>query len=304
LTAVVGDGERAFSPYDSNMMDSSQRFDVRPLSAVAGAEVIGLDANRPIADADMVRVRRAWLDHGVLVFRDQRFTPDAHEAFTRRFGALKGHILSQYLLPGHPYTLVLSNKKVNGEPVGLEDAGRYWHSDVSYEDDPPDGSLLYALEIPPEGGDTLFANQYAAYDLLPKALKARLEGLRARHVFNYARLQTQQGSERKPLTAEQQRQLTGAVHPVVRVHPETGRKALYVNPGFTVAILGLAAPDSDSLLREVFAFATHDSVVYRHVWKPHDAVLWDNRCLMHHATTYDTRFTRHMHRTTISRCFS
>jgi taurine dioxygenase len=196
--------------------------------------------------------------------------------------------------------LVLSNKRVNGEPVGLEDAGRYWHSDVSYEDVPPDGSLLYALEIPPHGGDTLFANQYRAYDTLPTGLKARIAGLSARHVFNYAKLQAQTGSVRKPLTAEQQRQLTGAVHPVVRTHPETGRKALYVNPGFTVAIEGLAPSDSAALLAELFAYATAETVIYRHVWRPRDAVLWDNRCLMHHATTYGPQYVRHMHRTTIA----
>jgi taurine dioxygenase len=281
-------------------MTVPQPFSIQPLSAVAGAEVVGLDAARVLADADMARIRQAWRDHCVLVFREQDFTPEAQEIFSARFGPLKGHILAQYLLPGHPFTLVLSNKRVNGEPVGLEDAGRYWHSDVSYDEIPPDGSLLYALEIPPAGGDTLFANQYAAYDMLPTALKSRIAELKARHVFNYTKLQSQEGSARKPLTPEQQKQLTGAVHPVVRLHPETGRKALYVNPGFTVSIEGMAAPDSDALLVELFNYATHDAVIYRHVWKPHDAVLWDNRCLMHHATTYDPRHTRHMHRTTIA----
>ncbi|MDX2143495.1 MAG: TauD/TfdA family dioxygenase [Rhodospirillaceae bacterium] len=281
-------------------MTASQSFSIRPLSAVAGAEVVGLDGNQPLSEADLARIRQAWRDHCVLVFRDQHFTPAAQEQFSARFGPLKGHILAQYLLPGHPFTLVLSNKKLNGEPVGLEDAGRYWHSDVSYDDIPPDGSLLYALEIPPTGGDTLFANQYAAHEMLPPALKVRIANLRARHVFNYTKLQSQEGSERKPLTEEQQKQLTGAAHPVVRTHPESGRKALYVNPGFTVAIEGMAATESEALLKELFTYATHDAVIYRHVWKPHDAVLWDNRCLMHHATTYDTRHTRHMHRTTIS----
>jgi len=284
------------------MTDSmtGQRFDIRPVSPILGAEVVGFDANQPITDEDFDQIRHAWREHGVLIFRDQHFTTDAHEAFTGRFGPLKGHILAQYLLPSHPFTLVLSNKKMNGEPVGLEDAGRYWHSDAAYEDIPPDGSLLYALEIPPHGGDTLFASQYRAYNALPQPLKDRIASLKARHVFNYGKIQAQAGSERKPLTAEQQQQLTGAVHPVVRTHPETGRKALYVSPGFTVAIEGLNAAESDALLKELFSYATDASVIYRHIWRPHDAVLWDNRCLMHHATTYDPAYIRHMHRTTIA----
>lgn len=285
---------------NTSTIASAQGFDIRPLSAVAGAEVIGLDGNAALSDADFARIRRAWLEHGVLVFRDQRFTPPGQAAFSARFGTLKGHILTQYLLPGSDVVLVLSNKKVDGKPVGLEDAGRYWHSDVSYEDVPPMGSLLYALEIPPEGGDTLFASQTRAYENLPEALKRRIAGLKARHVFNYGKIQAQPGSTRAALTPEQQAQLTGAVHPVVRTHPETGRKALYVSPGFTVAIEGLGEAESKSLLAELFGYATDAAVIYRHVWQPHDAVLWDNRCLMHHATTYPPQYVRHMHRTTIA----
>ncbi len=281
-------------------MALSHSFSVRPLSPVAGAEVLGFDANNPISAAEFALIRQAWLDHGVLVFRDQAMTPESHERFSQKFGSLKGHILAQYLLPGHPFTLVLSNKKVNGVPVGLEDAGRYWHSDVSYEDLPPDGSLLCALEIPLTGGDTLFANQSRAYDALPQKLKEQIAGLKARHIFNYTKLQAQAGSQRQSLTQEQQKQLTGAVHPVVRTHPETKRKALYVNPGFTIAIEGLPSDESDLLLAELFSYATHEDVIYRHAWQPRDAVLWDNRCMMHHATTYDPKCVRHMHRTTIA----
>ncbi|MCB2107473.1 MAG: TauD/TfdA family dioxygenase [Rhodobacteraceae bacterium] len=281
-------------------MPNASSLIVRPLSPIAGAEVLGFDGNGPLAESEFAALKNAWHDHCVLVFRDQRFTPDGQENFSARFGALKGHILSQYLLPGYDKTLVLSNKKVNGEPAGLEDAGRYWHSDVSYEDVPPMASLLYALEIPPEGGDTLFANQYAAYENLPGNLKQRIAGLKARHMFNYGKIQAEAGSSRKPLSAEQQAQLAGAVHPVVRTHPETGRKALYVSPGFTVAIEGLPPDESESLLKELWSYATSGDVIYRHRWQPRDAVLWDNRCLMHHATTYPAQYTRHMHRTTIA----
>ena len=274
-------------------------FAVHPFPAPAGAEVVGLKVDQ-IGAAEYAEIRQAFLAHGFLVFRDQQLTPESHAAFSAKFGPLKGHILRQYLLPGSDFVLVLSNKKVDGAPVGLEDAGRYWHSDVSYEDIPPLGSMLYAIEIPPEGGDTLFANQYAAYAALPQKLKHRIAGLRARHVFNYSKLAAAADSTRQKLSPDQERQLTGAVHPVVRTHPETGRPALYVNPGFTVSIEGLSEDESRSLLAELWSYATAPEVVARHVWQPHDLVLWDNRCLMHHATTYPPQYIRHMHRTTIA----
>ena len=274
-------------------------FDIRPFDSPAGAEIIGLDVTKVTA-ADFVAVHRAFLEHGFLVFRDQRLTPTQHVDFTARFGPLKSHILKQYLLPGNDFVLVLSNKKVDGAPIGLEDAGRYWHSDVSYEEIPPLGSILYAIEIPPEGGDTLFADQYAAYDALPRELKGRIAGLNARHEFNYSRLAEQPGSVRQKLTAQQQQQLTGAIHPIVRIHPETGRPALYVNPGFTVSIEGTSEADSKTLLAELAQYATAENVVTRHIWSPNDLVLWDNRCMMHHATPYPSQYIRHMHRTTIA----
>ena len=272
---------------------------IRPFAAPAGAEVIGVNVDRIDATA-FAQVHKAFLDFGFLVFRDQHLTPDTHAAFSAKFGPLKSHILKQYLLPGSDFILVLSNKKVDGKPVGLEDAGRYWHTDVSYEDLPPLGSMLYAMEIPPEGGDTLFANQYAAYAALPADLKSRIAPLKARHVFNYSKLAAAPGSVREKLTPEQESQLSGAVHPVVRTHPETGRKALYVNPGFTVAIEGLPEPEGQALLQELWSYATAPDVIARQVWQPHDLVFWDNRCLMHHATTYPTQYVRHMHRTTIA----
>jgi taurine dioxygenase len=271
---------------------------INSLSPVCGAEVIGLDANA-VSDADFAAVHRAFIDHGVLCFRDQRLSPEGHEAFSSRFGRLMGHILAQYLLPGHSKILVLSNRVVDGKPVGLEDAGRYWHSDVSYEPVPPLGSMLYGMEVPPEGGDTLFASQYAAYEALPEALKRRIAGLKARHAFNYDYIQSQAGSKRRPLSEEQKAKLKGAVHPVVRTHPESGRKALYVSPAFTAAIEGMEKAESDALLQELAAYATAESVIYRHRWRQFDLVLWDNRCLMHHATTYPPQYIRHMHRTTI-----
>lgn len=277
----------------------AQAFQINPLSSVAGAEVVGFNAKAEIEDGDFDRIHRAFLDHSVIVIRDQHLTPEDHIALTWRFGKPKGHILHQYLLAGYPMILVVSNKKENGIPVGIEDAGRYWHTDVSYEDLPPMASMLYGLEVPPEGGNTLFASQYAAYKNLPQELKDRVANLRALHRFNYSQIQKSASSARVPLTNEQETQLTGAIHPVVRTHPETGRKALYVNPGFTVSIEGMAIGESEALLAELFAYATDMAVVYHHNWKPLDLVVWDNRCLMHHATTYNSAHIRHMHRTTV-----
>lgn len=275
-------------------------MDITPLSNVCAAEVTGLDCAGDISAEAFAAVHQAFLDNSLLVFRDQHLTPDQHIAFSQRWGEIKGHILTQYLLSGYEGLLVVSNKKdEQGEPVGIEDAGRYWHTDVSYEAVPPMGSLLYGLEVPDTGGDTLFASQYRAYESLPDDMKRRIEGLRARHRFNYVQIQEGDDSARKPLTEEQKQQLVGAEHPVVRTHPETGRKALYVNPGFTEALVGLDDQEGAALLDTLFGYATDDSVIYRHNWSPFDLVLWDNRCLMHHATPYPADSIRHMHRTTV-----
>jgi taurine dioxygenase len=274
---------------------------INPLSDVCGAEVTGLDCGGEIDDGTLATVRQAFLEHSVLVFRNQDLTPQQHIAFSKRWGELKGHILTQYLLPTHPALLVVSNKKDDhGAPIGIEDAGRYWHTDVSYEAVPPMGSLLYGLEVPSQGGDTLFASQYRAYENMPDTLKDRVVALKARHRFNYVQIQSTEGSTRKPLTEEQQSQLVGAVHPVVRTHPETGRRALYVNPGFTEILIDVEDSEGRVLLDTLLGYATDPSVTYRHKWQPHDLVFWDNRCLMHHATPYPADSIRHMHRTTVA----
>lgn len=274
---------------------------INALSDVCGAEVIGLDCGGPIDDQAFETIKQAFANHSVLIFRDQNLSPEQHLEFSRHWGDLNSHILTQYLLPGYPELLAVSNKKdENGEPLGIEDAGRYWHTDVSYEDVPPMGSLLYGLEVPEEGGDTLFASQYRAYENVPEYLKGEIASLKARHRFNYVQIQSSEDSNRKPLTEEQKKQLVGAVHPVVRTHPETGRKALYVNPGFTESLIDVDEHESRALLDKLFGYATDPAVIYRHKWQLRDLVFWDNRCLMHHATPYPADSIRHMHRTTVA----
>ena len=153
---------------------SAQTFEIRPFDAALGAEIIGIDLAQPLNAADFARVHRAHLDYGVVVFRQQHLTPEQHIEFSRRFGPLQIHVLRQFLLANHPEVFIISNIIENGQPVGLGDAGKFWHSDLSYKDTPSLGSMLYAQELPSEGGDTLFASQLAAYDDLPQALRNAL----------------------------------------------------------------------------------------------------------------------------------
>lgn len=274
---------------------------VKPLAPVMGAEILGLDLSEALDTATFEAIHQALLDHLVIVFRDQRLSPAQHVVFSQRFGDLMVHVKAEYLLPGQPEVLVLSNKKhSDGRPMGFEDAGRYWHSDMSYVEEPPLGSLLHAIEIPPEKGDTLYCNMYMAYEALPEATKRRLEGLQASHSYLASfEGKTKSGYARDTLTEEQKAQLSEVTHPVVRTHPETGRKALYVNPGFTVRLEGLPEDEAATLLDELLDQVSKPAFQFRHIWQPHDLVFWDNRCTMHHATPYDPQFTRHMHRTTV-----
>jgi len=279
----------------------SQDFEIRRFDAPVGAEVLGLDIGKPINAADFARIHRAHLDHHVLVFRDQRVTPEAHIDFSRRFGPLEIHVLHQFHLAGHPEILIVSNiKKPDGEPLGLGDAGAYWHSDLSYKPKPSLGSLLHAQELPSEGGDTLFADQHLAWEGLSPALQQRILPLKAEHSYlaKYEELRAK-NPWRPKLSQAQINQVAPAVQPVVRTHPETGRKALFVSEHFTTRIVGLPQQEGDALLAELFAHSVKPEYVYRHRWAPHDLVFWDNRSLMHLAAGTPDHLRRKLYRTTI-----
>src|SRR5690606_38764970 len=258
----------------------SQHFEIRPFDAVLGAEIIGIDLAKPLNDTDFARVHQAHLEHGVVVFRDQHLTPQQHIDFSRRFGELQIHVLRQFLLAGHPEVFIISNIIENGQPVGLGDAGKFWHSDLSYKEIPSLGSMLYARELPSEGGDTLFASQQAAYDALPAELKKTLQGKLAAHSY-LARYDDEvfTGIRRPTLTAEQIAEVKPAIHPVVRTHPETGRKGLFVNENFTTHILDMPEDESHALLQELYAHSAKEAFIYRHRWQDSDLVFWDNRAL-------------------------
>ncbi|BEP66445.1 MULTISPECIES: TauD/TfdA dioxygenase family protein [unclassified Variovorax] len=278
----------------------AQPFEVRPFDAPVGAEIVGLDIAEPINAADFQRIHRAHLDHHVLVFRDQRITPAQHIDFSRRFGPLEIHVLHQFQLKNHPEILIVSNIKENGEPIGLGDAGVYWHSDISYKPNPSLGSLLHAQELPSEGGDTLFADQHLAWEALPVELQQRILPLKAEHSYlaKYEELRAK-NPWRPKLSQAQIDQVAPAVQPVVRTHPETGRKALFVSEHFTTRIVGLPQGESDALLAELFAHSVKPEFVYRHAWAPHDLVFWDNRSLMHLAAGTPDHLRRRLNRTTI-----
>jgi taurine dioxygenase len=278
-----------------------QDFEVRPFDAPVGAEIVGLDIGRPIDEADFRRIHRAHLDHHVLVFRDQRITPDQHIAFSRSFGPLEIHVLHQFHLEGHPEILIVSNiKKADGEPLGLGDAGAYWHSDISYKPHPSLGSLLHAQELPSEGGDTLFADQHLAWEGLSPEMQQRILPLKAEHSYlaKYEELRAK-NPWRPKLSQAQIDKVAPAVQPVVRTHPETGRKALFVSEHFTTRIVGLPQDESNALLAELFAHSVKPEYVYRHRWAPHDLVFWDNRSLMHLAAGTPDELRRKLYRTTI-----
>lgn len=265
---------------------------------MVGAEMIGADLSQPLDDATFDRIRRDWLAaNGVMVFRNQDITPGQHIEFSKRFGPLQKHVLAKYLLPGHPEIYRVSNKVKDGIPQGREKAGTYWHSDLSYMKPPALASLLYGIEIPPVGGDTLFCSLYAAFEALSPALQTFLEGLTAVHDFGFA---SRGVFKSEQANAAQLDAAPAVEHPVVTTHPETGRKVLFVNPGFTSHVVDLAPKESDALLGFLYDHMVQPQFIYRHRWSERDLILWDNRCTMHFAIAdYDEIGERYMHRTTV-----
>jgi taurine dioxygenase len=275
---------------------------VRKSDAACGAEIM-VDLAAPIEDALFGEIERAFHDNIVVFFRDQRLTDEQHIAFSRRFGDLEIHIVKKYLLPDHPEILLISNvRNDEGELIGLADAGFTWHSDVSYRRCPSRCSLLYAKEIPMRDGaplgDTVFANTVAAYDALPAAMKRRLAGLKAIH--RYAMRRRVVDSPRPKLTAAQLAETPDIAHPIVRTHPYTGRKALYVTAGECIGIEGMPEGEALQLITELDAHCVRPEFCYRHSWREGDLVMWDNASAMHLAICdYALPLRRLMHRTTV-----
>lgn len=281
-------------------------FEIHPLSETAGAEVLGLDLSKPLSAGEFDTIHAAWLKHLLLVFPDQHLSEEQQIAFSRRLGNLEVHVNASALHPEHPEVYILSNIIEAGKSVG-KGVTPYWHSDLSYREVPAKASLLYGREIPEIGGDTLFTNMYLAYEALPRDVKKRLKGKNAVHNISdfeqrYARLSGDTETAKRTIDAAPKiRSLPNVVHPVVIVHPETHRLALYVNEGFTIQILDMPQKESDDLLAFLFAHCIQEQFTYRKKWRRWDLSMWDNRCLNHSATGgFRAPMRRLMHRTTVS----
>ena len=266
-----------------------------------------MDLSRPANDADVALIQQAYHDYSVLVFRDQQITPEQHIAFSRRFGELQIHVLGQWRHPQHSEILIVSNVKEGERHVGVYNAGRYWHTDLSYMPSPSRGSLLYAIEIPRANdhplGDTLFSSVTAAYDALPDLTRNRIRDLRAAFSLAHqrARLMANGDTTEAALTEAQLASTPTAIHRIVQTHPVTGRKCLFVNDGHTVEILDLPAAEGKALLAELCAHCTRPEFVYRHHWQIGDLQMWDNIATQHLAVfDYPPKQRRYMHRTTLA----
>ena len=267
------------------------------LSAGFGIEARGIDLSRPYLFEE---VKSAFFKGQVLVIRSQNLTPRRFLDFARRLGPPEPHVIDQFHHPEHADILILSNVKRNGEPIGLADAGTYFHTDYSYLEVPARATLLYSIEVPKKGGDTLFANQYAAYDDLPGTMKRSLEGVVALHHYgNRDDLDQSSRTVASVLSEEQEKKVTWVRHPVVRRHPVTGRKALYAVSGSSFGIEGMPQDEAIELLDELKDHATQDKYQYRLRYGVGDVVIWDNASLLHSATLTDPDDPRTLWRITV-----
>ena len=274
-------------------MDGLTGLHTTELKPGFGAEIHGVDlaaAGESERRAVVAEFHRA----GAVVLRGQHLTPDQFTAFGRAFGELEGHTLQDFTLPGFPHIYVLSNRIENGRPVGAHNDGIGWHTDYGYKAEPVMCTMLYAITVPPEGSDTLLADQCAAYAALSDDMRARIDPLRMIHSYEY--LMTSRDYNRHELTPEIKAANPDVIHPLIRTHPADGRKALWISGG-TRGFVGWDQEESFRLIDELTAFVTQDRFVYRHKWQGGDVLVWDNRCTLHTGTLFDdTKYVREMHR--------
>ena len=296
---------------------AKQKIEVIAANPEVGAEIVGIDLSKPMDDETFAAIRDAYYKHSVIVFRGQKITEQQQIDFSRRFGDLEIHVLKQFLHPQHPEILLISNIVENGKNIGIVDAGRYWHSDLCYKAVPSMGSTLYSIEVPRDDngkilGDTLFASVACSYDALPEKLKQRVAGLKAlnslEHTFDRTRkdadIRTEQvdtPDAERTRVAEEQKKLVEAIHPVIRTHPVTGRKCIFVNDSTTVKILGVSDSESEDILGELRTRCIRQDFIFRHKWQVGDVLMWDNCATQHQAIAdYALPQRRRMHRTTIT----
>ncbi len=284
---------------ESSKSASASRAAVIPSGKALGAEIQGVDL-RALSAEDFARIHRAWLDHSVLLFRGQQLTDEDLIAFSKKFGELDWAPVQETgrrFVEGHPEIYVVSNVMENGVPIGSLGAGEAtWHTDMSYLQDPPKASVLYALEVPPSGGNTYFNTMYGAYEILPDALKKRIEGKELKHDGTY----NSGGYVRQGVTVvDDPITSPGTFHPLVCTHPETGRRGLYLGRRRNAYIGGLTLQESESLLDDLWSYVNREELAWHNDWRVGDLVFWDNRCTMHRRDLFDASSRRVMHRTQI-----
>jgi taurine dioxygenase len=269
----------------SALAQSRPSFTVRPLTPNLGAEISGIDFAADISDALFAEIRAAWLKYQVLLFPPQDISPGAQVAFARHFGEVQIHVMNQYHAGGFPELYRLSNLDENGKPNGKHpDKGTLiWHTDGSWRRRTGQATIIYGEVMPEVGGETHFCDMYGAYERLTPAWRARLEPLRAVHNLDFSRTR-RHGHE--PMTDEQRKAAPPVDHPIIRTHPETGRKCVYLGD-HAEHILGMPYDEGRALIDEVNAMIVHPDLTYAHKWTPRQLIVWDNRCVMHRATEYD-----------------
>ena len=277
----------------------AEPIEVIATGAALGAEIRGVDL-RALDAAQFSAIERAWHKHQVVLMRHQTLSDRDLIAFSRRFGDLDWAPIQETgrrFVEGLPEIYIVSNVMVNGEPIGSLGAGEaVWHTDMSYLDVPPMASMLYALEVPPAGGNTSFCSMYSVYQALPDTLKQRIANLKIKHDGTY----NSGGYLRQGVTAtDDPRASPGAVHPLVCTHPDTGRPMLYLGRRRNAYLMGLELAESEALLDELWDFVARPEFAWEHVWQVGDLVLWDNRCTMHRRDPFDAAARRVMHRTQI-----
>lgn len=276
------------------------QLDIIPLTSAIGAEIRGIDLGQEQSVDSIAALRAAWLDRQVLLFRNQRISPEQHIRFSRYFGEVEEYPLIHYRLPGHPEIFLLTNEPdKDGRPSETRNAARHWHSDLSFTARPSTGSLLHCIRAPRIGGTTMWANQTLAYHCLSPAFRKLLDGLHAVHEL-FSKTKDLKNLDQGQIR-DMKRTNPRIAQPVVRIHAETGQPALYVSEAVTTQIVGMQADESAALLEFLFRHQVRPEFTMRHQWQPGDVVMWDNRCTLHQAVAdHDHSESRVMQRTTLS----
>ncbi len=267
-------------------------IDVRPLSDACGAEILGVDLRKPLDPQTLKAIEEAWYEHLVIIFRDQDISNDDQVRFCKYFGDLEEVRTGKYANEEMQYTMMITNVTDTGMQTALENGEMWFHSDQCYYEMPCRASTLYAMEIPSVGGNTLFANCYKAWEMLPSDLQEKLQQLKAHNIYDYAGNPLKRGDNIDPNAPQYS-------HPVARLHPKTGKYALYVNRLMTDYIEGIEPEESDDVLQQLFEHSEKPEFTYEHVWRLGDLMMWDNRCAMHARTDFDPDERRMMRRITI-----